>query len=153
DATRASILRSGFNTFEAITSYGGSAGTFGGIGVEYQRKYAQASAASVAPNFFDAIGARILRGRGFADSDGNGATQPVVITQALEKTLFADGESAVGTVIDVDGTPAPVVGVVSNAAHLPERHPDVYRLPPPGTVLTSLPSNIVRLRKDVSPEA
>jgi len=153
DATRASILRSGFNTFEGVTSFNGTGGPFRASAVEYQRRYTQASAATVAPNYFDVIGARFVRGRGFADSDVNGATQPVVITQSLERTLIADGSSAIGKLIDVDGTPAPVVGVITDAAHLPERHPEIYRPPPPGTVLSSIQSNVIRLRKDVSPAA
>jgi putative ABC transport system permease protein len=151
NATRASILRSGSNTFEGVTSYGGSGGPFRSSAVEHQRRYTQVATATVAPNFFDMTGARLLRGRGFAESDANGATQPVVITQSLERTLFADGQSAIGEIIDIDGAPAPIVGVVGNAAHLPESHPDIYRLPPPGTALASLPLNIARLRKEVSP--
>lgn len=150
DATRASILRTASSTFEAITSYGGSVNAFRESAVEYQRRYSQVSVAVVAPNFFDVVGARLVRGRGFSDSDVNGATQPVVITQTLERTLFPDGESAIEKLIDVDGQPAPVVGVISNAAHLPERHPEVYRLPPPGTPLSALPSNVVRLHVGLS---
>jgi putative ABC transport system permease protein len=150
-ATRAAILRESSNTFEGLTSYGAGSGAFRESAVEYQRQYTQASVASVAPNFFDVVGSRFISGRGFTDSDVNGATQPVVITETLERTLF-NGESAVGKLVDIDGTPAPVIGVLLNAAHLPERHPDVYRPPPPGTVLSSLSSNIVRLRKDVTQE-
>jgi len=149
DATRASILRGASTTFEGTTLYGGG-NAFRESAVEYQRRYSQVSVGTVAPNFFDVIGARIVRGRGFVESDVNGATQPVVITQTLERTLFPDGESALEKLVDIDGQPAPVVGVISNAAHLPERHPEIYRLPPPGTVLSSLPSNIVRLRHGLS---
>jgi len=152
DATRASLLRTGFNTYEAITSYASAGGSFRQMAVEYKHRYAKATVASVAPNYFDVVGARVLHGRGITESDVNGATQPVVITQALERTLFEDGESAIGKLVDIDGTPSPIVGVITNAAHLPERYADVYRPPAPGTVLSSLPSNVVRLRKDVSPD-
>src|SRR5690349_8315648 len=83
DATRASLLRTGFNTYEAITSYGASGGSFRQVAVEYKHRYAKATVASVAPNYFEVVGARVVHGRGITESDVNGATQPVVITQAL----------------------------------------------------------------------
>ena len=152
EPTRAALLRTGFNTYESITLYTGAGGPSRQVAVEHGRNYAQSSVAVVAPNFFAVLGARPITGRGFVDSDLNAESQPVVITDALAASLFRDGESPIGQLIDLDGNPSPVIGVVSRAAHLPERGADVYRLPPPGTPLSSIQSNVVRLHKGVSAE-
>jgi putative ABC transport system permease protein len=149
EPTRASLLRSGFNAYEAVTLYNGS-GNSRQVAVEYKRQYQQVATAVVAPNFFNVLGARPTAGRTFTDTDVNAETQPVVITDGLAHALFTHGESPIGKVIDIDGAPAPIVGVVSGAAHLPERTADLYQLPAPGSVLSNIPSNVVRLRKGVS---
>jgi putative ABC transport system permease protein len=148
EPTRASLLRSGFNAYEAVTVYNGS-GNWNRVAVEYKRQYQQVATAVVAPNFFDVLGASPTAGRTFTDADVNAETQPVVITDGLARALFTDDESPIGKVIDIDGVPAPIVGVVSGAAHLPERTADLYKLPAPGSVLSNIPSNVVRLRKGV----
>src|SRR5262245_44651986 len=53
DATRASLLRTGFNTYEGITLYSGSGGSYGTRAVEYKRRYTKATVVVVAPNYFD----------------------------------------------------------------------------------------------------
>jgi predicted permease len=150
DATRASLLRTGVNTYEAVSLYNANLGAFSRVAIEYKRHYQQVSTAEVAPNFFQVLGARPLAGRTFTDADVNAETQPVILTEGLANALFTDGESPIGKTVDIDGNPVPVIGVVSGAAHLPDRTSDLYRLPPPGTVLSSLPVNVVRLRKGVS---
>ncbi len=150
EPTRAALLRTGFNTYESITLYTSAGGPSRQVAVEHGRNYAQSSVAVVAPNFFGVLGARPIAGRAFVDSDLNAESQPVVITDALAASLFRDGESPIGQLIDLDGNPSPVIGVLSRAAHLPERGADVYRLPPPGTPLSSIQSNVVRLHKGVS---
>jgi putative ABC transport system permease protein len=150
ESTRAALLRTGFNTYESITLYTGASGASRRVAAEHGRNYAQASVAVVAPNFFSVLGARPISGRAFLDSDVGAESQPVVITDALADALFRDGESPIGQRIDLDGNPTPVIGVVSRAAHLPEREADVFRLPPPGTPLSSIQSNVVRLQTGVS---
>jgi predicted permease len=150
DATRAGLLRTGFNTYESATRYSGAGGFARSVALEHGRRYREASVAEVAPNFFGVLGARPIAGRTFVDEDLNAATQPVVITDAVADALFDTDESPIGKVIDVDGTPTPVIGVVSRAAHLPDRGADIFRLPPPGTVLSSIVPNVVRLRQGVS---
>jgi len=149
NATRASLLRTGFDTYESVTYFGVGGNVFRETAVEYGRKYKQASIAAVAPNFFQFLGARPVAGRTFVDGDAGAESQPVVITDALARLLFEKSESPIGKIIDVDGTPSPIIGVVTAATHLPESPVDLYRLPPPGTVLSSLPPNLVRLRKGV----
>jgi predicted permease len=146
ERTRAALLRDGFNTYEGITLYRGPSGTSRQVAIEHGRHYAQGSVAVVAPNFFTVLGARPISGRAFVDADLNAESQPVVITDALAASLFPD-ESPIGQIIDIDGNPTPVIGVVSRAAHLPERSADVFRLLPPGTPLSSIQSNVVRLPK------
>ena len=146
ERTRAALLRDGFNTYEGITLYRGPSGTSRQVAIEHGRHYAQGSVAVVAPNFFTVLGARPISGRAFVDGDLNAESQPVVITDALAASLFPN-ESPIGQLIDIDGNPTPVIGVVSRAAHLPERSVDVFRLLPPGTPLSSIQSNVVRLPK------
>ena len=83
----------------------------------------------------------------------NSGAPPIVITLALAHSLFVNDENPIVQIVDVDGAPMTIIGVVSGAAHLPERTADIYRVPPPGTVLASLPANVVRLRKGVGPAA
>ena len=146
ERTRAALLRDGFNTYEGITLYRGPSGTSRQVAIEHGRHYAQGSVAVVAPNFFTVLGARPISGRAFVDGDLNAESQPVVITDALAASLFPN-ESPIGQLIDIDGNPTSVIGVVSRAAHLPERSADVFRLLPPGTPLSSIQSNVVRLPK------
>lgn len=80
---------------------------------------------SVAPDFFDAFGARVLAGRALRDGDGTGSTQAVVVNRAFVNQLLG-GASAVGRRLHygetgrrepaVDGTPTQyeIVGVVTD---------------------------------------
>jgi putative ABC transport system permease protein len=153
DATRASLLRTGFDTYESVTLFNGSGGVYQQSAIENGQRYQLGSVAVVAPNFFRVLGSRPVAGRTFIDADLTAESAPVVITEVLAGALFANANASVGKVIDINGTPAMVIGVVSRGAHLPEMNSDVFRLPPPGTVLSAIPSNIVRLRKGVTAEA
>jgi predicted permease len=80
---------------------------------------------SVATDFFDAFGARIIAGRALRDSDGTGATQAIVVNRAFVNQLLG-GANAVGRRVHypgagggepaVDGTTTQyeIVGVVSD---------------------------------------
>jgi putative ABC transport system permease protein len=57
-----------------------------GIGVGFNR---------VAPDFFDAFGARVIAGRALRDSDGTGSTPAVVVNRAFVNQLLG-GANAVG---------------------------------------------------------
>ena len=71
----------------------------------------QISLDRVGPNFFHAIGARILRGRDIETSDLGSGAPVVVINETMAKRYFA-GREAVGGTVTVDSVPHTVVGVV-----------------------------------------
>src|SRR5712692_3447563 len=62
-----------------------SAGTGGMIGYRY-----------VTPRYFPALGIPILRGRGFSEKDRAPAERPVILSEALAKKLFSNGEDLLG---------------------------------------------------------
>ena len=62
-----------------------SAGTGGMIGYRF-----------VTPEYFPALGVPILRGRGFREEDRSQAEKPVVLSEALAKKLFPNGEDPMG---------------------------------------------------------
>jgi predicted permease len=72
---------------------------------------------AVSPDYFRAMGTRIVRGRGFTEADGAGAAPVVVVTQAFADWVWP-GEDAIGQcVVHVQGTEPPcreVVGIVEN---------------------------------------
>jgi putative ABC transport system permease protein len=87
----------------------------------------------ITPDYFRAVGARILRGRGFTDNDREG-TQPVtVINAALARLLWRDADpigARIGTGLDGSGAPLVVVGVVSDTPQegiSAEVLPEMYR--------------------------
>jgi predicted permease len=72
---------------------------------------------AVTPEFFDAIGTRVLRGRGFADADRGGRQRVAVVNETLAR-LWWPNESPLGKCIKVGGDTMPcaeIVGVVENA--------------------------------------
>jgi predicted permease len=62
-----------------------SEGTGGMIGYRY-----------VSPGYFPALGIPILHGRGFSEEDRSLAEKPVILSEALAKKLFPNGEDPLG---------------------------------------------------------
>src|ERR1700674_135386 len=62
-----------------------SAGTGGMIGYRY-----------VTPGYFPGLGIPILEGRGFREQDRSPAEKPVILSEALAKRLFTNGEDFLG---------------------------------------------------------
>ena len=146
--TRASLLRSGFHTYEGISYYGHQWGD--GVAVEYGRRFARADYATVAPNFFSLLGVHPLAGRVFNDADIASGAQPVILSERLVGTLFPDGASPIGASIDVDGVKHPVIGALRRGSTLPGSDVAMWMLPPPSVNLRMLPMNVVRLRDESS---
>jgi predicted permease len=146
-ATRASLLRTAGQTFEA-TTFGG--GNFGQQGVEYKRRFQMSTTQTVAPNYFQVLGVRPLAGRVFSEADITGESAPVVVSNGLVATLFPDGESPLGKLIDVNGVPHPIIGVIGQSSEFPGEHSDIWALPASGVVPGLIPPNIVRLRAGLS---
>ena len=71
---------------------------------------------TVTPTFFDTMGMRVLRGRGFTDHDREGAAPVIVVEEALAHELWP-GQDPLGQCMSLLAATAPcreVVGVVSN---------------------------------------
>ncbi len=70
----------------------------------------------VSPEYFRAVGIRVLSGRGFVDSDGSGAPLVIVVSQAVAR-IFWPGQNALGQCVIIGKPDAPcreVIGVVSD---------------------------------------
>ena len=69
---------------------------------------------TVTPGYFDALGLRVLQGRGLAEGDLDGRVRVAVVNRAAAAALWP-GESALGQQITPDGeAPLTVVGVVGD---------------------------------------
>jgi len=84
----------------------------------------------VSPSFFQAIGARILRGRPFDDRDTPNATQVAIVNQAFADSYYP-GEDPIGKRFGLGGiahaADYQIVGVVNNIVFRNPRRP----MPPP----------------------
>lgn len=79
----------------------------------------------VSHRYFEAVGMRILRGRGFEPSDRAGTERIVVINEALAAKYFP-GEDPLGRLISVFGDDGErIVGIVGNAAEATLTDPPV----------------------------
>lgn len=140
DATRAAMLREASSLFAAST-YVRPRG-FDAGGIEFGNRYAQVPTVTVAPNYFDVLGIRPVRGRGFATGDVYASSPPVIITEKLAATLSPTRDFPLGESIQIDGVEHPVIGVVRQGLA-------VYQPTPADIPLTALPPSLVRLRDGV----
>ena len=76
---------------------------------------------AAAPRYFETVGTRILRGRGFEASDGTGAEAVVVVNETMARTLWpgadAIGRCVVLAVANADAC-ARVVGIAQDVHHM-----------------------------------
>ena len=69
--------------------------------------------AAVSPNYFDLLGVRPVRGRGFIASEGQPSAEGmvIVISHRIWQQQFLGAENVVGASVTISGHPATVVGV------------------------------------------
>ena len=87
----------------------------------------------VTPNYFQTLGIRIVRGRGFTEEDRAPATQPVILSEALAARMFPN-EDAIGKSLrfqtfDREGPWRTVVGIAANVKNnglTTEADPEFY---------------------------
>ena len=82
----------------------------------------------VSPEYFDALGIPVLRGRGFTPADARGAPNVAVINEALSRRFFA-GRDPIGQRVTVMSHASEVVGVVADVKpYRPDRPaaPEIY---------------------------
>jgi predicted permease len=75
----------------------------------------------VSPGYFDTVGMRVLRGRGFTAADGPSAPRVAVVNETLARQRFGDGE-VVGRRLALDyrgeaDRPFTIVGVVGDSKY------------------------------------
>jgi predicted permease len=80
----------------------------------------------VSPDYFSTMGIRLVDGRLFNESDGQGAPSTVIVNQTMANTFWPD-ESAIGKHVRPDGSKtgpwSTVVGVVDNVKNAGLDHP------------------------------
>jgi putative ABC transport system permease protein len=142
------LLKSGGRTYVGFTgSRRGS--TFSGSAVEYKRRYDQATTVLVRPNYFELLGIQPEAGRIFTNADYMANSNAVVISDRLAGSLFRGGESPIGRIVDVNGDPHTVIGVVGRASNFPGDNTDMWMLPAAGKA-QAIPPGIIRLRDGVT---
>ena len=71
--------------------------------------------ARVSPNFFDVLGLPLLAGRSFTEAeDRPGADAVVVLSHALWTRRFGSDRSVVDRIVELDGRPTRVIGVLAS---------------------------------------
>jgi predicted permease len=84
----------------------------------------------ITPNYFRTMGIRVIAGRPFSETDDSAAVPVVIISQAIARKFFADGE-AVGKQLRFYGSPRDIVGVVGDIRELgPAREPPLMLYSP-----------------------
>jgi len=69
----------------------------------------------VSPDYFAAVGTRLLEGRAFSRSDADGALRVAVVNETMARQFWPAG-NAIGNWIRVDGKEAQIVGIAENTA-------------------------------------
>jgi putative ABC transport system permease protein len=78
--------------------------------------------ASVSPSLFPMLGVRPLIGRTFLNEEAQpGRDNEVVLSYGLWRRVFAANPNVVGSTIDIDGVPMPVIGVMPAGFAYPDQ--------------------------------
>ena len=88
----------------------------------------QAGVRQVTPDYFNALGQRIVEGRGFTPQDGTAGQQAAVVNREFSRK-YLDGRALGWTVPGAENTMVPIVGVVEDTARNSvgdPPQPDVY---------------------------
>jgi putative ABC transport system permease protein len=88
--------------------------TVDGIAPPSGRDYWEVDYSAVSPDYFDAIGLRLLAGRVFDDGDHAGTQPVVIVNRAFVDRFFPDGDP-IGRTINLSESEPMIVGVVNTA--------------------------------------
>ena len=97
-------------------------------GVDSVRKLGQFSYQISTPDFFPAMGTRLLRGRGFTDADRQGAPRVAVVSEAMAAVLWP-GKDAIGQCMRVGADTMPCTTVVGVAENIVQREEQMGKGP------------------------
>jgi predicted permease len=79
----------------------------------------------VAANYFDVMGIRIVRGRGFAPADGDDRAAPVaIVNETMARRFWRDG-NPIGRHINLGDGPVEVVGIAKDMAYYAVGEPSI----------------------------
>lgn len=67
--------------------------------------------AAVSPNYFDALGLTLVRGRAFTDDESRSSALAAVISERIWTEHFQRRDDVIGQAIELNGHPATIVGV------------------------------------------
>jgi predicted permease len=128
-----------FAISDSLPPYGGvRARPFVAIQVEGQPPFQEGTGGMVVwryvtPGYFNTLGLRIARGRGFEDRDRAAGESTIVLSDSLARKLFPDG-AALGQRLNIDGHGSTVIGIaadVRNNGPAGETSPEYYMLRKP----------------------
>ncbi|HET7565939.1 MAG TPA: ABC transporter permease [Gemmatimonadaceae bacterium] len=94
----------------------------------------------VAPNYFHAIGAHILRGRDFDARDNESGPKVAILNETMVRFFFPNGD-AIGHHLTVDSATYEIVGVVADVQDHAIRKPPLRRLYMPMVQMQEVPSS------------
>jgi putative ABC transport system permease protein len=115
-------IRDSSKSFEKV-----AAATSGRADLRGGEEPEQVASASVTADFFSVLGLEPLRGRTFrAGEDTGSAPNLVVISESLWERRFHRDESVIGRVIEVNGRPATIIGVVTSSYGVPRGNPELW---------------------------
>jgi hypothetical protein len=125
-ATRDAALRSGMQSYEAITRE--NVAVIGGALIQHGQNYRDGFVAGVDANYFDVLGARPRAGRFFLPDDETSGASAAVISEKLASALFRHRDTPVGQTITIERQAYVVVGVAPDRANFPHNETAVWTL-------------------------
>ena len=82
----------------------------------------------VSPTLFEVMGIPPLRGRTFSSADSAGVdARTVILSEGLWRSRFGADETVLGRVVDLDGEPYEIIGVMPERFRFPERDVALWR--------------------------
>jgi len=116
------LYRDRMHEFESFAGYSRSGATFGDDGHRERLSVVRATG-----DFFDVLGVKPFIGRPFGRAeDTPGTNNVVVLSYGFWQTRFAGDQRVLGRVIDLDGTPRRVIGVMPDGFAFPRSDAQVY---------------------------
>jgi predicted permease len=143
--------RDGATTIESIAAWSQRTVTLSGAGDPDRLRIATASA-----SLFTVLGARPLIGSVFGEQDElAGRGRLIVLSEGLWRERFAAETSVLGRIVQLDGQPHTIVGVLPDALAFPDRRTRAwipFRVPATTGNSLSMFNAIARLRPGATPE-
>jgi predicted permease len=113
--------QSGVASFESLAAY-----TQGEGNLASEEEPERVALANVTAVFFDALGVAPALGRVFAADEDVSPERVVILSHALWRRRFAEGDSAIGASISLNGRPFTVVGVMPPNFDFPTERTDLW---------------------------